>query len=254
MRISTISQVLAAAVALQFVSTTSISYAADEKAEKHKLSEWQIGEVMFGDKLEAADMKGKVVVLENWGVNCPPCIASLPHLAELDKKNRSKGLLVIGAESQNSSKEAIEPILKKAKVEYTITKGANGPIEVNGIPHIFVFDRDGELVFNGHPADEDFDRAVKKALRSGGGAAETKPSAVASSGPLIPSRAWTNAQGQKITAAVKSADDSKVVFQMTNGKVVEYALTKLSDESREMIAEAVKAAKEKSGSSDTEEE
>jgi hypothetical protein len=53
---------------------------------------------------------------------------------------------------------------------------------------------------------------------------------------------------------VKSADDSKVVFQMTNGKVVEYALTKLSDESREMIAEAVKAAKEKTGSSTTEEE
>ena len=75
--------------------------------------------------------------------------------------------------------------------------------------------------------------------------AHSSISAVATSGPMIPSRAWTNTQGQKITAAVKSADDTKVVFQLPNGKTVEYELTKLDDESRETIAGAVKAAKEK---------
>lgn len=107
-------------------------------------------------------------------------------------------------------------------------------------------------MFDGRPSSDEFEKAVKKALRSGG-EAETKPATV-SSGPLIPSRAWTNPQGQKITAAVKSADDTKVVFQMVGGKVVEYELTKLSDESRAMIAEAVKAAKEKAASADAEED
>jgi thiol-disulfide isomerase/thioredoxin len=242
MRIPSIFQVLASAILLQFATSIPVVAADKEtKADKHKLSEWKIGSVLFGEKLSKADMKGKVVVIENWGVNCPPCIASLPHLAELDKRNRDKGLLIIGAESQGSSKDAIEPLLKKAKVDYTITSGADGPLEVSTIPRIFVFDRTGAMVFDGRPSDEEFERAVKKALREGDATA-TKPAAT-TSGPLIASRSWTNAQGQQIKAAVKSADDTKVVFQMANGKLVDYDLAKLSDESRELIAEAVKAAK-----------
>ncbi len=160
------------------------------------------------------------------------------------KRNSEKGLIIIGAESQGSSKAQIEPLIKKAKVEYTITDGADGPIEVTGIPRIFVFDRSGALTFDGHPSSGDFESAVKKALRETADGGEA-PVAATSSGPLIPSRAWTNTQGQKITAAVKSADDTKAVFQMPNGKVVDYDLSKLDDESRETIAEAVKAAKEK---------
>ncbi|MCF7734095.1 MAG: hypothetical protein K9N23_20595 [Akkermansiaceae bacterium] len=73
----------------------------------------------------------------------------------------NKGLCVIGAERQGSSKDAIEPLLTKAKVASTITSGADGPIPVTGIPRIFVFDRDGLLVFDGHPADDAFEKAVK---------------------------------------------------------------------------------------------
>ncbi len=246
-----IAWILATTLVLPLVPSSAL--AAPEKAEKHMLSEWRIGSVLFGEKLSKSDMKGKVVVIENWGVNCPPCIASLPHLAELDKRNRDKGLLIIGAESQNSSKDAIEPLLKKAKVDYTITAGADGPINVTGIPRIFVFDRTGALVFDGSPSADEFERAVKKALREGAAAAESPP-APPPSGPLIATRAWTNAQGQQIKAAVKSADDTKAVFQMANGKLVDYELTKLSDESREVIAAAVTKAKGGAESGDAEEE
>ena len=246
MRISSLAAVVVSGLALQITSSAAPKEKAEKAEKTHKLSEWKIGSVLFGEKVSKSDMKGKVVVIENWGVNCPPCIASLPHLAELYKRNREKGLVMIGAESQGSSKDEIEPLIKKAKVEYTITEGADGPIEVTGIPHIFVFDRSGELTYHGYPSGDEFDRAVKKALREGGDGGEAATSTPsATSGPMIPSRAWTNTQGQKITAAVKSADDTKVVFQLPNGKSVEYELTKLDDESRETIAGAVKAAKEK---------
>ena len=75
-------------MALPFLVSTGL--AAEVSA--HKLSEWKIGKVMFGEKISKAELKGKVVVLENWGVNCPPCVASLPHLAELDKKVPRQGL------------------------------------------------------------------------------------------------------------------------------------------------------------------
>ena len=55
---------------------------------------------IHGPKLKTSDLKGKVVFFEYWGINCPPCIASMPHLQELQEKFQSKGFTVIGSHSQ----------------------------------------------------------------------------------------------------------------------------------------------------------
>lgn len=210
--------------------------AGDQKpaASEHKIDEWKIGTVLFGSKVSSAELKGKVVVIENWGVRCPPCIASLPHLAELEKKHRDKGLVMIGAESQNSTKEAIKPLIDKAKVEYTITAGASGPIQVSGIPHAFVFDRVGKLVYHGHPASGEFEKSVTKALGDAAPAATT-PTAQRPTGPIIPERAWTNSEGKEVLAAVKAKDATTVTFVMRGGKEVKYPLDKLSEDSRQEL-------------------
>ena len=214
--------------------------AANAAEKEHKLSQWKLGKVLFGAKLTKTEMKGKVVVIENWGVHCPPCIASLPHLAELEKQNRDKGLLIIGAESQGSTKEAIKPLIDNAKVEYTITAGAEGPIEFSAIPRCFVFDPEGLLVYDGAPSGEKFESAVHDALTKVAVAANKS---TAAKGPLIPSRDWTNTDGNTITAAVKSASAGNVVFLMTNGKTVDYPLAKLTEESRKVIADAAASGK-----------
>lgn len=238
MKTSPLRWVSGLALALQFLATP----AATAKDDDHKLSDWKIGKVLFGEKLTKTEMKGKVVVIENWGVNCPPCIASLPHLAELDKKFRDKGLRIIGAESQGSSKEQIKPLIEKAKVEYTIVDEAEGPIEVTAIPRIFVFDREGKLVFDGSPSGAPFEEAVTKAI----GDAEASPAATAetpaasTNSPLVATRAWTNAEGREIRAAVKSVDTTSVTFLMDGGKEVKYPLEKLSAESRQIITDAAK--------------
>lgn len=210
--------------------------AADAKA--HTLSEWKLGKVLFGEKVSKDDTKGKVVVIEYWGTHCPPCIASLPHLAELEKKNRDKGLVVIGGECQGSSKDEIKPLITKAKVEYTITEGVNGPIPVSGIPRAFVFDRDGKLVFDGYPLNPNFTSAVQKALGDGPAPAASA-SKLPSNAPLIAARAWTNAEGKEIHAAVKTADATTVTFLMPNGQTTKYQMDKLSEASRKDIQAAV---------------
>ena len=227
-------------------------------AKAHKLSEWHFGQVLFGDSISAADLKDKVVVIENWGVHCPPCIASLPHMAELDKKYRDKGLRIIGAESQGSPKEAIKPLLERAKVEYTITAGANGPIPVIAIPRCFIFDGQGALVYDGYPSGPGFENAIKDSLRktkAGGGvdavadaaadakpvaAADPKAAAATSTAALAPDllismRAWTNSDGREIRAAVRKVDAAGVTFVLPSGKDVVYPMDKLSDDSRSAI-------------------
>ena len=208
----------------------------------HKLSDWKIGKVLFGEKINKSDFDGKVVVIENWGVHCPPCIASLPHLAKLEKDNRDKGLVIIGAESQGSSKAQIEPLIKKAGVEYTMTEGANGPIPVSGIPRAFVFDREGKLVFDGHPAVGDFEKSIKKALKEKGTASATSKPA-ASSDPLIVSRTWKNTDGKEIVAAVKEATETQVTFLMSGGKQVVYPMEKLDEDSQAAIKKVLDAGK-----------
>ncbi len=129
------------------------------------LSDVKWGEVVNDAPFKVEDLAGKVVVVEEWGVNCPPCIASLPDLAKMAKSGEKKGLVVVGLERQQSPKEAILKILKSARVEYPVMSGGSAPGSTGGIPHVCVFDVTGKLVFNGNPHDEDFERAVKKALR-----------------------------------------------------------------------------------------
>ncbi len=129
------------------------------------LSDVRWGELVSGAAFKNEDLAGKVVVVEEWGVNCGPCIASLPNMAKMAKSGEKRGLFVVGLERQQSAKEDILKILKTARVEYPVMAGGSAPGSTGGIPHVCVFDVTGKLVFNGNPHDEEFERAVKKALR-----------------------------------------------------------------------------------------
>ena len=54
---------------------------------------------------------------------------------------------------------------------------------------------------------------------------------------LAETQEWTNSSGQKITAGIRAVTAGKVLFVMPGGKVVEYPLFKLSDESQKKIGE-----------------
>lgn len=54
---------------------------------------------------------------------------------------------------------------------------------------------------------------------------------------LFDTQNWTNSAGKKIRAAVVSADDTKVLFRMANGKEINYDISKLSQRSQDIIKE-----------------
>ena len=158
-------------VSLFAIALVPLAAFAKEEAEKKAVPNASITDVRFGEAVNEVpfnkdELAGKVVVVEEWGVNCPPCIASLPELAKLAKSNEKKGLVVVGLERQNSKKEDILKILKTARVKYPVMAGGSAPGGTGGIPHVCVFDTTGKLVWNGNPHDEDFERAVKKELRT----------------------------------------------------------------------------------------
>ena len=128
------------------------------------LAQFKVGQLITGPAVDLANTGGKAVVIEAWGVHCGPCLASLPEMERLSKRNKADTIF-IGAHSQDASDEEVKEVVKKNRLSYSIVKGVNGPVSFSAIPHAFVFDTTGALIFHGLPSDKDFESAVRKAGR-----------------------------------------------------------------------------------------
>lgn len=151
---------------LSLLALTVTSGFADKKAvvPSAKLSDFKVGEAITGPAVDLSNTGGKGVVIEAWGVHCGPCLASLPHIEQLASRNKSDTIFV-GAHSQAATDDEVKAVVKKNRLSYGIVKGVRGPVSFDGIPHAFVFDTAGTLIFSGSPFDKDFETAVRKAGR-----------------------------------------------------------------------------------------
>ncbi|MCE0523760.1 MAG: TlpA family protein disulfide reductase [Methylacidiphilales bacterium] len=65
-----------------------------------------------GRKVDLAQMRGKVVILDFWATWCPPCRLISPDLVRLYKKYHSQGLEIVGI-SLDSNKQGLLDFIKK---------------------------------------------------------------------------------------------------------------------------------------------
>ena len=153
------------------LASSLVTYAtAKEKVENPPLPPISIADVRWGNMVNEAafnkdQLVGKVVIVEEWGVKCAPCIASLPGLARMAKSGEKKGLVVVGCEVQGSTKEDILKAIRNARVTYPVMSGGAVPGGAGGIPRASVFDVTGKIIYNGSPSDPEFEKVVKIALR-----------------------------------------------------------------------------------------
>jgi thiol-disulfide isomerase/thioredoxin len=125
------------------------------------------GAHVTGPMLAPETLANRVVLLEFWGLNCPPCIRSMPMLEELHTTLGPHGLVVIGAHAQGGSAAELKPQVAKLGVTFTILEDASveGGMDFQGIPHCMLFDHTGKCVYRGSPfnAQEAVVAAVKAA-------------------------------------------------------------------------------------------
>lgn len=115
----------------------------------------ELGQHVAGPLLTPASLAHRVVLLEFWGVNCPPCIRSMPLLEELHREFGPRGLVVVGAHAQGGSAAELEPKVKELGVSFTIDDRGSvaGGMDFRGIPHCLLFDHTGACVYRGSPFD-----------------------------------------------------------------------------------------------------
>ncbi|MEM7106980.1 MAG: TlpA disulfide reductase family protein, partial [Bacteroidota bacterium] len=93
-----------------------------------------------GNTLSLAQLKGKVVVVNFWGIGCGPCIVEMPELNELVKRYQGMDGVFIGF--TGDSRENLEQFFKKKEFDYQIVARARSISQsygVSGIPvHIII--------------------------------------------------------------------------------------------------------------------
>ena len=98
--------------------------------------------------LALADLKGKVVLLDFWGVWCGPCVAKLPAVQALHDKYKDRGLVVIGVHSADRADRLAEFLLtRKVSIPVALDAGKTaGRYLVEAWPSYFLIDRAGKVV------------------------------------------------------------------------------------------------------------
>jgi len=123
-----------------------------------------------GKEVRLSDFKGQVILLDFWATWCPPCRFSTPVLAELDKKYREKGLIIIGISLDDDHSE-VKPYMEDNEIEH-IMLYSDDKIDrlyrIRSIPSFFLIDSEGIIVkqYEGyHPRLEKvWEKEVKKLL------------------------------------------------------------------------------------------
>jgi uncharacterized protein (TIGR03435 family) len=99
-------------------------------------------------------LKGKVVVVEFWGVWCGHCIENIPHLNQLVEKFAPRGVEFISV--SDDREKVVRDFLEKTKIGGTVAVDSDSSAikqyGVVGFPTTFVIGRDGKVLAETHPA------------------------------------------------------------------------------------------------------
>ncbi len=103
-----------------------------------------------GKTINTKELAGKIVVINYWFVNCPPCRAEIPELNKLvaDYKNDSS-VVFIGIALDNT--DAIKEFLLDIPFDYQLVpdgRELNHSYDVNRYPTNVVIDREGKVYFH----------------------------------------------------------------------------------------------------------
>ncbi len=106
--------------------------------------------------LKISGMEGKVVFLEFFGHKCPPCLMSIPHLIDMQKKHKGK-LAIIAVEVQGYDKSELKRFVKQKGINYTVVSGAEEHLFVSyisqraqwqgSIPFLLALDKKGDVQY-----------------------------------------------------------------------------------------------------------
>lgn len=103
---------------------------------------------IWGKKIDLGRLKGKVVVLNFWFVNCPPCRQEIPELNRLTREFANKEVVFLGIALDDQAQ--LEEFIKGMPFDYQLIASGSSITSQYGIrayPTHAVLGKDGKVVF-----------------------------------------------------------------------------------------------------------
>jgi len=113
------------------------------------------GQTLTGEWVEPSDYKGKVVVVNFWNQDCPPCRTEMPLLQREARRSAGGGVIVIGilyvGGNWPNDPDAARSFLTRLGVTYPNVLDPSSDLArrfgIAGIPSTTVVDRSGQMRF-----------------------------------------------------------------------------------------------------------
>jgi thiol-disulfide isomerase/thioredoxin len=133
-----------------------------------------------GDTLGAADLAGKVVVVNFWATWCRWCRLEMPSLEHLYQRHAGDDLVILGLATDAGSVAPIRAFLRDRGITYPVSRATAAEERafggIGGIPTTFVLDRRGMIRYRvvGYFAPPALEAAVSRLLDERSPAQETR--------------------------------------------------------------------------------
>lgn len=130
------------------IITRAKSTAAQDDGDHPLAPDFTLTE-LNGQKLDLADYRGKVVLLDFWATWCGPCRIEIPGFIQLQNKYRDQGFTVIGV-SLDDSVEPVKEFYQEFRMNYPVAVSGDKKVDllyggIIGLPTAFLIGRDGRI-------------------------------------------------------------------------------------------------------------
>lgn len=125
-------------------------------------------QTLAGEDVDLSELKGKVVLIDFWATNCPPCLEEFPAMKEMYQELHRQGLEVVGI-TLDEEQEVVERFQEKMQLPWPLVMSGDDDdatrnrYRVVTIPSLFLIDRKGEIAYV-DVRGNDLKRAVRKLL------------------------------------------------------------------------------------------
>jgi peroxiredoxin len=120
-----------------------------------------------GQKYILEEMKGKIVVINFWFVECKPCVREIPELNKLVEKYKDQGVIFLGIATND--KEQINAFLQHTSFSYNIIPNSTDIAElykINTYPSHIVIDKNSKIVHHTTGLESNTIRNLNKKIQS----------------------------------------------------------------------------------------
>ncbi len=147
-----------------------------EAAQKDAMADFRVPMDMVlasseGDSKSLREWMGddEVLLVDFWASWCGPCIRLMPSLREKQEKLSKQGVFVAGVNTDRRDQlENAKTVREREEMEsvpWLLDRNGgdlSGMLMVDSIPRMVLIDREGQVLYNGHPSDAELGVALAK--------------------------------------------------------------------------------------------